>query len=362
MKQKILFYAAIFIPIFSASIFNSNAQDIHFSQFYNIPLVVNPAMTGAFNGDQRVALNYKDQWKNVGSPYKTFALSYDMGLLKRKWNKGYLGAGLLVYKDVAGTTKLSTLQASISVSSFVRLGENHSISAGLQGGLQQKSMTVEGQSWDSQYDPSKPDYYDPGKATNENIAGFSNVNFGDLSGGLQWTFSSSDATLSSNDRKSVNAGIAFHHFNTPSQQFYDPSQVKNVKPDELHSRIAAHAGAFIGIKNFHLGIVPSVLYMKQGTAQEINFGTMIRYTIKEESKYTGVFKETAVSLGGYFRAKDAFIPSLQIEYASWAMGITYDVNTSLLRTATSGKGGLELSLRFINPNPFKSTSRSVRFL
>ncbi len=287
MKRKILLCISIFNIQYS--IFNIRAQDIHFSQFYNIPLVVNPAMTGAFNGDQRVAINYKDQWKlkdsftnSTNASYKTFAFSFDMGFLKKKWDKGHLGAGLLVYKDIAGNTKLATTQIALSVASFVNLGENNKISAGLQGGLQQKSMTVAGQSWDSQYDPSKPNGWNEGASANENTSGYSNVNFGDFTGGLQWTYSTSDATLSSNDRKSVNAGVAFYHINKPSQQFYDPQNTSVTELDKLHSRIAAHAGAFIGIKNFHLGLIPSVLYLKQGSAQEINFGTMIRYTIKEE--------------------------------------------------------------------------------
>ena len=32
-----------------------NSQDIHFSQFNLAPLNLNPAMTGSFNGDYRIA-------------------------------------------------------------------------------------------------------------------------------------------------------------------------------------------------------------------------------------------------------------------------------------------------------------------
>ncbi|MFH1322164.1 MAG: type IX secretion system membrane protein PorP/SprF [Bacteroidota bacterium] len=38
------------------------SQDIHFSQFYQTPLIINPALTGSFNGQVRVLMNYKDQW------------------------------------------------------------------------------------------------------------------------------------------------------------------------------------------------------------------------------------------------------------------------------------------------------------
>ena len=55
---------------------------------------------------------------------------------------------------------------------------------------------------------------------------------------------------------------------------------------------------------------------------------------------------------------------MQLEFANYAMGMSYDVNTSGLIYATSGKGGFEISLRWINPNPFtgKPLTKTPRFL
>ena len=52
-----------------------NGQDIHFSQYYMAPLTQNPAMAGALNNAEAY-MNYKNQWKVVTSPYKTYAVSY----------------------------------------------------------------------------------------------------------------------------------------------------------------------------------------------------------------------------------------------------------------------------------------------
>ena len=76
-----------------------SGQDIHFSQFNNTPLIINPALTGVFNGNHRVFLNYKDHWGSMGAPYKTYAISYDMVLFKEKWEKSYLGGGFYVFND-----------------------------------------------------------------------------------------------------------------------------------------------------------------------------------------------------------------------------------------------------------------------
>ena len=60
-----------------------SAQDIHFSQFFQAPLRVNPGLTGVFNGDQRAFFQYRDQWKEF-APFKTYSLSVDAGLMKKK--------------------------------------------------------------------------------------------------------------------------------------------------------------------------------------------------------------------------------------------------------------------------------------
>jgi hypothetical protein len=74
--------------------------------------------------------------------------------------------------------------------------------------------------------------------------------------------------------------------------------------------------------------------------------------LKEASKYTGIYKESALSLGAHYRVGDAVIPSLLLEMGSFAVGIGYDLNVSGLKAATQSRGGMEVSIRYISPNPF----------
>jgi len=53
----------------------SNAQDIHFSQFFETPLLRNPALAGIFTGDVRVQGVFRDQWNSVTNAYKTASLN-----------------------------------------------------------------------------------------------------------------------------------------------------------------------------------------------------------------------------------------------------------------------------------------------
>ena len=66
-KTVIIFY---FLMSFLAQ-----GQDVHFSQFYNSPLTINPANVGAFNGDIRAHSNYRNQWSSIQSAYKTYSFS-----------------------------------------------------------------------------------------------------------------------------------------------------------------------------------------------------------------------------------------------------------------------------------------------
>ena len=66
-KIKILIIVSCILQLKTA------AQDLHFSQFFNSPLVTNPANTGFIpDADYRIGANYRNQWSSVMSvPYKT---------------------------------------------------------------------------------------------------------------------------------------------------------------------------------------------------------------------------------------------------------------------------------------------------
>jgi hypothetical protein len=52
----------------------------------------------------------------------------------------------------------------------------------------------------------------------------------------------------------------------------------------------------------------------------------------------------ALYLGIFLRLNDAVIPVAGMEYCNLAIGFSYELNTSELRTASQGRGGYELTL------------------
>ena len=61
----------IFIMLLGVASFAKAQVDPHFSQYYMHPLWLNPALTGAINGDYRVALIDRNQWSGVTNAFST---------------------------------------------------------------------------------------------------------------------------------------------------------------------------------------------------------------------------------------------------------------------------------------------------
>ena len=335
---KILLFICVIAPVNCVL-----AQDLHFSQFHQTPLLINPALTGTFNGDIRAQLNYKDQWRSMGTPYKTFAFSADAALFRNKWENSHLGVGLSILNDKAGDSELGLTNVNLSVSGIVSINSTQRISGGVQGGFAQKSIDYTDLQWD-QSSPLSPDYQPNYSGESNASQGFS---YADLSAGVLWIYTKKETSGGSKNRLMFNAGLALHHINRPGQEFYS-------KDEKLNSKLVFHGGSYIGLRGKPIALLPTVLFLKQGPNIQFNLGTMVRYQLKEESKYTGFVKGSAVSLGAHFRTGDALIPSFMFEMGSFAVGISYDVNISRLKVATAARGGIEISLRYVNPNPFRA--------
>ena len=234
------------------------AQDVHFSQFYETPQLINPALTGDFNGDIRAIINYREQWKAIGNPFQTSMFSFDAGVIKKKWAKAVLNAGIMAYNDKAGASQFGTTQVNVSVSARVSVSEKHKISAGLQGGFAQKGIGNSDLSWSNQFNG---DAYDPNVSSGEEaLLNTEPFFYGDFATGLSWSFISKPKDMASNDKITANAGIALFHVNKPKQEFYFDEL------ESLYSKIVIHGKTSIGLRGLNIAIIPSFYMAIQNTA------------------------------------------------------------------------------------------------
>ena len=322
----LLFFAGICIPNFLS------AQDIHLLQFNSSPQNLNPAQTGLFDGDWRFVGNYRNQWSVIPVPYNTYSISTDTRL-NRYFNKeesrfknSSPALGVLFNTDKAGDSKLKTTQAYLSASIIKKLNKDstHFISIGIQPGIVNKSFNSNDLTFDQQFNGNN---YDASLSNGEN---FPNTNFTyfDVGAGLVYYWEKSP-------RKKLNIGISTFHLNTPKQSFF---YVKNIKLD-IKTNISGIAE--IPITN-RIGVLPSFLYQRQGKFQETNFGLFGKYYLASVDGMT-----TAISLGTFARAKDAFVMVANMDYRNFNVGVSYDINTSNLTEATRHRGAFELSLIYI---------------
>jgi len=354
VKSKLVLATALLATsIGELTINDCVAQDIHFSQYQYSPLTLNPALAGMYNGDARILTNYKNQWSAIMSPYKTFAVSYDAAFMKQKWKKGFLGAGLSVFSDKAGDSEMSTTQIALSVSSNKALDAYNDISVGLQAGFAQSNVNSSQLFYGNQYNGSS---FDPTISSEENLTA-NKFTYGDFAAGLNWNYGKGTKYSTTNNQLKANAGFSVFHANRPKQNF------DNTINDRMNAKISVYGNMLIGL-NKDFAVLPSIIFLKQGATKEISAGAMFRYLLKEESKYTNYIDGAAFSVGMYHRLGDAIIIASQLEVAHYAIGLSYDINTSGLTKASSGRGGFELSLRYVNPNPFngRRTNSNTRFL
>src|SRR6476659_5043399 len=105
------------------------AQDISFSQFYDQPLLRNPALAGIFTGDIRFTASYRNQWQTVTVPYRTFGLSSEIKFPVQIMSRDLtVTTGLQLLRDVAGTSEFSTTQVMPALNLSIPVAENSFVS------------------------------------------------------------------------------------------------------------------------------------------------------------------------------------------------------------------------------------------
>src|SRR5512138_901669 len=112
------------------------SQDIHFSQFFQAPLLRNPALAGLFTGDVRVQAVYRNQWNSVTDAYKTASLEGEYKMPVGRMDD-YVTAGLQLLYDKAGTIGWTSTHVLPAINYHKSLSKdwNTYLSLGFMGGI-----------------------------------------------------------------------------------------------------------------------------------------------------------------------------------------------------------------------------------
>lgn len=302
-------------------------QDINFSQFYELPLLRNPALAGIFNGNVRFTAAYRNQWESVTVPYRTMALGTEIKFFKGLSKGDFITTGFQLTNDVAGDSKLTRTQFFPVLNYHKMLNDDHStfISAAFMGGPVSE-----------RFDPSKLQFDDQFvngsySASNPTNQTFSRTSFSylDVSTGLSFT-----SLINNNAKFYLGAGL--FHFTNPRLSFMTDSDIRLNKKWVFNAGLSAYTSVYNRI-------VIYADYFMQGGDRMAQGGFLYTHNFD----HTGDDARLSLSGGTVYRWKDAFIPVVKINTNKLSIGLSYDVNTSKLKTASQYRGGFELNLSYM---------------
>ena len=334
MKKAIIVFSLVVSNIIAFG------QDRNFTQFYASPLTFNPALTGAFEGNSRVIMNYRNQWQSISpNPFTTAGVSFDMNFkpFAVQTMPDKFGVGITFFTDKAGASEFTTNQIAFS-GAFHKALDNfgtHYLSGGFQFGINQKTLTYDELTFNDQFNGSSG-YVLP---TGENLPQNS-IAFGDLSAGIQWSYSPKSSFL-------IYSGLAIHHIKSPSISLYQLDD--DIELDSrLYTKFAGHFGLQLPMGE-KISLQPRVIAYLQGPHVEVNTGANLSFKVSD-------YNDTNFILGSWFRPVtdiegsyklDAAVLLVGFQMTGFQFGVSYDMNVSSLANATNGRGALEFSAMYI---------------
>jgi len=290
---------------------NVYGQDPIYSQFYNSPLLINPAFAGNTRG-ALVSVNYRNQWPSINNAYETYSLTYD-----QRWNKSG-GVGLYVTSDAAGDGALKSTKLGGIYAYQIRVKDEMFLKGAIDVAYGQTRL-----------DQSKLvflDNLDPqfGLMTPGGIS-FPTQEVLDPSPSRSYLDVSSGFLLYT---PIFYAGLSFKHMNTPNIDFVDD---QTGAKGNLPLRWAFNGGAQIsldGRNNDEYGtfISPNVLFVRQQDFWQLNVGAYINVL----QVFGGAWYRHTGSNG------DAVIASVGVKSGMFKISYSFDYTVSGL---TIGSGG-----------------------
>ena len=307
-------------------VIHSGAQDINFSQFYELPLLRNPGLAGVYKGDVRATSAFRSQWSSVTVPYQTTALGTETKFGVSQNSNDYLSLGLQLTNDVAGDSRLGKTQILplLAYHKSVNSDKDAYLSLGFLGGAVQQRFDPTKLKFDDQFVNGSYSATNPTRQTFSNT----NVTYWDASVGL--TYSS---ILGYDTRYYL--GAAYFHVTRPKVAFDLSQDIR------LNKKFVLNAGLSATTSDYNRFIL-YIDYFIQGGNHQGQGGFLYKHDLLQED-----LEETlSFSVGAFYRWNDAVIPVVKLDYYKLAIGLTYDVNISKLRTASNSRGGFELTLSY----------------
>ncbi len=305
----------------------TNAQDFHYSQFYNAPYTISPGLTGIFNGDERLTGSIRDQWRAVPVPWFNFGVGYDRKIYPRKAEKGFFAAGISFNYDTQGDSKLQLANLNLTGSYTRILNHRNLITIGALVGVANRGFDQANLTWDRFWDASTFTV-NSGAGSGETFL-FERFTFLETSLGLNYRWQKTSRT-------NLDLGVGGWHLTTPRARFNSGT----TDGQSLPIRLSAY-GIYSRELTDKLDLQLDALYQRQITYDELLFGGYVNLHLNQERG-----KNLQVRFGVGYRTRKAIYPKIGFEINNLMVAGSWDIYLTDL-TADHGGAGPELHLRYI---------------
>lgn len=335
-KSLVLLWACLPFSPLGIGVEKAAAQGMHFSQFYNAPMLVSPANTGLMSDkDYRVGANYRSQWQSLPVPFTTAALYGDLQVFRRKFGTNWLGIGGAMFTDKAGDGNLSLTRFEASLAYHIELGEKFMVSVG--GSVASVNRTVDfGKlTFDEQWDG----YVFNSTLANGEQGHLSSAKYMDIGAGLNFAIIPSDLVY-------IKIGGSVAHINQPTESFYNQDNKIGMRGTGYIDMLARIGHSVI--------FNPAVYFTNEKGATELVYGTLFSvFTGGDEGNGSIVF-------GAYNRWGESLIGTFGYDWNGLRAMVSYDFTISQLGSYNNHNGALEFGLRFQGSYPENKNSNSRR--
>lgn len=315
------------------------AQDRHFSQFYASPLTMNPALTGAFTGNFRLAGIYRDQWRAaIERPFTTLSTALDFRFRSPVVSqyKDAFGVGLVFYKDEVRNFDFTANEINISAAYHKALDFKglQYVSGAIQAGVSQRNINFNNLTFQDMFN-QRDGYTLP---TAERFPG-NNISFMDIAAGINYSWIYRKNAL-------FQIGGAVHHLTEPTISFFPRSEGGDSR---LYRRFQIHSAMILPMPG-NLFLSPRLHFLQQGPHREWMAGANLRFLTND---YSGVALHTGLwarlvgdvqQIGGLESGSVFF----GIEWSNMLLGMSYDMGISEISNLGYRRGAFEISLGFVN--------------
>jgi type IX secretion system PorP/SprF family membrane protein len=321
------------------------SQDPNFSQYNNLPIFLNPSLSGSFEGSYRATVAHRNQGNNqFNEPFVSLYSSFDLRLPIRYDGKivnDAAGVGVMFMQDKNSSIgwNMQNIYVSGAYHKSVDPTNNQFISVGFQMGIIQKSVGYSNATFEDQFNGT-----DGYSDSTDELLPSNNFAFSDLNAGIQYSF------MTPNQLGGF-LGASIAHFNKPNQSFYQKNIlfVNSITDRPLPIKYTVYGGFQIPVTE-KLQIHPRVLAQKQGSHLTGMAGMNIRTILNDVSNTSLHFGASArpTIVNGNGPKIESLILLLGLELNELLIGVSYDAGISNLFHGIPGRrNAIELTVTYM---------------